>query len=271
MLRVLRTCHKQSDAISGIARVHTNYVAMRACTYSVISAYRLKTQPGILPRCYSSHGQTVEEHAAAYQRLSPCQCIEANDEETAQILGESFHVYRNFISEAEEASLFAEIEPYLKRLRYENSHWDDAIHGYRETERKNWRENNQPILQRVRDLAFPPGQPQLAFVHVLDLEKTGYIKPHIDSARFCGSTIAGLSLLSTAVMRLVSDKNKEVFGDILVERRSLYIMTGASRYDFTHEILGEGSSKFKGEPIPRDRRISVICRNEPEPSSPKPN
>lgn len=37
----------------------------------------------------------------------------------------------------------------------------------------------------------------------------------------------------------------------------------AARYDFTHEILALDVSKFRGNPVPRDRRISVICRNEP--------
>lgn len=58
-----------------------------------------------------------------------------------------------------------------------------AIHGYREIERNRWSRANQQVLQRVRDLAFPPGQPQLSHVHVLDLRKDGHIKPHIDSVR----------------------------------------------------------------------------------------
>jgi hypothetical protein len=58
-----------------------------------------------------------------------------------------------------------------------------AIHGYRETERLRWNSQNEGILQRVRDIAFPPGTPQLSLVHVLDLAEEGIIKPHIDSVR----------------------------------------------------------------------------------------
>lgn len=36
-----------------------------------------------------------------------------------------------------------------------------------------------------------------------------------------------------------------------------------ARYNFTHEILGNDKSYFKNELIPKSRRISVICRNEP--------
>lgn len=32
----------------------------------------------------------------------------------------------DFISELEETQLFEEVEPYMKRLRYEYDHWDDV-------------------------------------------------------------------------------------------------------------------------------------------------
>ncbi|CAH0548885.1 unnamed protein product [Brassicogethes aeneus] len=174
-------------------------------------------------------------------------------------------IYEDFLSDTEEKSILEEIEPYMNKLRYEFDHWDDAIHGYRETERLNWNENNTNILNRVRKLAFPPNVGQLKFVHILDLDKKGYIKPHIDAVRFCGDTIAGLSLLTDSVMRLVHDKHKNLHADVLLKRRSLYIMKNAARFDYTHEILSNENSFFKGDPVNKDRRISVICRNEPDP------
>jgi hypothetical protein len=39
-------------------------------------------------------------------------------------------------------------------------------------------------------------------VHVLDLHPEGYILPHVDSIKFSGGVVAGLSLLSTSIMRL---------------------------------------------------------------------
>ena len=44
-----------------------------------------------------------------------------------------------------------------------------------------------------------------------------------------------------------------------------FVFRDAARYEYTHEILPEEQSLFKGEVIPRDRRISVIMRNEPDP------
>ncbi|ESO94504.1 hypothetical protein LOTGIDRAFT_118068 [Lottia gigantea] len=173
-------------------------------------------------------------------------------------------VYENFLTEKEEESLMLEIEPQIKRIRYQDTHWDDAIHGYRETERKVWNSVNQEILKKVRDISFAPGTPQIDFTHILDIKKDGYIKPHIDAVRFCGRIIAGLCLLSPCVMRLVLEKDKGKYADILLNRRALYVMKDRARYEYTHEVLAAEKSYFKGNIVPRDRRVSVICRNQPK-------
>lgn len=66
-------------------------------------------------------------------------------------------------------------------------------------------------------------------------------------------------------MRLVLDLNKDLYADVLLPRRSLYVMKGTARFNYTHEILKNEESVFKGKKVPKDRRISVICRNEPDP------
>lgn len=182
--------------------------------------------------------------------------------EECQALFEDMTVEDGFLSEFEEKTIFEEIEPYISRLHYEYDHWDNAIHGFRETERLHWTKPSTIILDRVRAKAFPPGKPQLKFVHVLDLSPDGFIKPHIDSVKFCGDTIAGLSLLSDSVMRLVHENDKTKVVDILLKCRSLYIMRNTARYNFTHEILKKEDSVFNGAAVPRGRRISVICRSE---------
>ncbi|KAM4676228.1 alpha-ketoglutarate-dependent dioxygenase alkB homolog 7, mitochondrial isoform 1-T2 [Discoglossus pictus] len=179
-----------------------------------------------------------------------------------QLSGLSLHP--DFVSPAEEEALCGELEPVLRRKRYESGHWDEAIHGFRETERLHWSPENSAVLQRIREKAFPSEEAQLSLVHVLDLQKDGYIKAHVDSVKFCGSTIAGICLLSSSVMRLVSVDKNEDRADLLLPRRCLYILSGTARYKFTHEILRDEESIFKGEQIPRERRISVICRNLPE-------
>ena len=110
------------------------------------------------------------------------QCLSALKE-----IKSSFRVIQNFVDEAEEKDLMKEVEKVLKRIRYEQSHWDDAIHNYRETEHFNWNSNNSQIIDRIRKVAFLEDAKHIKFVHILDVAKDGFIKPHVDSVRvsFC--------------------------------------------------------------------------------------
>lgn len=195
---------------------------------------------------------------------------------------------QDFITEQEEQNLFDEAEKTLRRMRYEYDHWDNAIHGYREREKGDWSLENQQIFQRIHKEAFTANI--IPDVHILDLASDGIIKPHVDSSRYCGSTIAGLSLLTDCIMRLkridenqykqgkigestqqdLVDRRSDIaeqslefdyFVDILLKRRSLYVMKDSARYKFTHEVLPTNEA-FLGEMIQKTRRISIICRNQ---------
>ena len=117
---------------------------------------------------------------------------------------------------------------------------------------------------------------------MLDLDAAGFIKPHVDSVRFCGTTIAGISLLSDSVMKLVhttedhsasndyrsqpeqTKKSADTYAaKILLKRFSLYIMSHSARYNYTHEILKNDESFLNNRKVEKTRRISIICRNEP--------
>uniref|UniRef100_A0A8C1WMF3 AlkB homolog 7 n=1 Tax=Cyprinus carpio TaxID=7962 RepID=A0A8C1WMF3_CYPCA len=226
-----------------------------------------------------------------------CKWMFGSSQEILAVVRGHVEVRQNFISEEEENVLFKEVETGLRKKRYEFDHWDDAIHGYRETERLQWGVTCESVLRRVRAVAFPEGSPLLGPIHVLDLDKEGFIKPHIDSVKvclsvictvlmfstlntvictllilsvpavlscqFCGSTIAGLSLLSDSVMRLTPENKSTDWVDLLLSRRSLYILRDDARFKFTHGILKDEESFFSGQKVPRHRRISVICRNLP--------
>lgn len=200
----------------------------------------------------------------------------------------------DFVTEPEEEKLCEEIQKAMRRMRYQYDHWDNAIHGFREMEKLDWRPENEQVIQRVRNKAFVANV--LPHVHILDLAADGIIKPHVDSSRYCGSTIAGVSLLTDCIMRLkrvdeekykqkpigeddpvstedvkrdenrTSETNEgnefDYFVDVLLKRRSLYIMKHSARYKFSHEVLASKST-FLGKEIVKDKRISIICRNQP--------
>lgn len=203
-----------------------------------------------------------------YVRYKFPKCINNLVEIKRQQFDSSFIIVPDIVSVEEESRLIDEIEKSLKRLRYQHDHWDDAIHGYRETEIIKWKDqNNSNVIQKLRNRVFADESitEQMQRVHVLDLCDSGYVKPHIDSTRFCGNIIAGLSLLSDSVMRLADEKCPDTYVVYaLLPRRSLYIMKDAARYQYTHEILSDGApSVFNDRLIVRERRVSIVMRNEP--------
>ena len=96
--------------------------------------------------------------------------------------------------------------------------------------------------------------------------------PHVDSIKFSGDLVAGLSLGTERTMVMTKDRNdgapltenRVVEYDSLPERyefplkrRSLYIMTGLWRYNYSHEI-----TRAIEPAASTSRRISIIFRNE---------
>ncbi|XP_074882803.1 alpha-ketoglutarate-dependent dioxygenase alkB homolog 7, mitochondrial [Buteo buteo] len=196
--------------------------------------------------------------------------VRASSPEVERRLRGLASVRRDFLKPGEAAELLRELEPVLGRRPYQFDHWDGAICGYRETERGRWGGAARAVLGRVAAAAFPPGRPPLPLVHVLDLHPRGHVRPHVDSVKFCGCTIAGVSLLSPSVMRLVSCRAPGQWLELLLEPGSLYVLRGAARYDFTHEILRDEESFFGGCRVPRGRRLALICRNAPHDTTPEP-
>lgn len=175
--------------------------------------------------------------------------------------------------------------------RYEQGHWDSVIKKYREVELFDEEADDlklllQPIRQFIEERhtsseTDPTVDSSLHFsgawlpCHAIDLHQDGELNAHVDSVRFSGNLVAGLSLLSDAIMRLKPSCDPSLndnlegsntiesseYIDLLLPRRSLYVLTGMSRYGFSHELLPSGSI-FRGTtPIQRDRRISVIFRD----------
>ncbi|KAF4320515.1 hypothetical protein BBO99_00005533 [Phytophthora kernoviae] len=163
-------------------------------------------------------------------------------------------IMQNVITEEEEQVVADECSRILRRRRYEEDHWDNAIVKFKEMERSRW--------SSVREAAILPKELNyFPAVHVIELAEDGYIKPHVDSIKFSGRVVAGINLLSPSIMRF-----KEEHGDSMVdaylERRSIYMMTGRVRYHYTHEIL-PGAQVFRGEvPVNRTHRISIMLRDE---------
>ncbi|KAL4095342.1 hypothetical protein PRIC1_008716 [Phytophthora ramorum] len=171
-------------------------------------------------------------------------------------------VVLDVITEDEEQVVADECSRILRRRRYEEDHWDNAIVKFKEMERSRWSTETQRILQKVREAAILPKELKyFPAVHVIELAEDGYIKPHVDSIKFSGRVVAGINLLSPSIMRFKEEHGDSII-DAYLQRRSMYMMTGRVRYHYTHEIL-PGAQVFKGQvPVNRTHRISIMLRDE---------
>jgi alkylated DNA repair dioxygenase AlkB len=72
-------------------------------------------------------------------------------------------------------------------------------------------------------------------------------------------TVVSLSLLSDCVMdfRRVADGQRE---SLLLERRSLLVLSDAARYEWEHGIARRKTDRWLGVPLRRGRRLSVTFR-----------
>ncbi|KAI9622722.1 hypothetical protein H4Q26_015004 [Puccinia striiformis f. sp. tritici PST-130] len=164
-----------------------------------------------------------------------------------------------------------------KEYSFEAGHFDEVISGYREMQvaqlvpdlsitdsssstsdtTTSSYESLKLILARLQAILPQSTRPPL--IHLLHLSSKGKIDPHVDNLEASGSTIIGLSLGSTRVMRL---GHKSVPIDahlkVLLPPGSVYIQRDSVRYNLQHSIPANDS--FRDRQIIGAQRLSVMLR-----------
>ena len=85
------------------------------------------------------------------------------------------------------------------------------------------------------------------------------ISAHIDCVPCFGPTIASLSLGSSCVMDFSHSKTGDKLS-LLLEARSLLVLSGDARYLWQHSIPARKTDRHKARIIPRARRVSLTFR-----------
>ncbi|MEQ1705789.1 MAG: alpha-ketoglutarate-dependent dioxygenase AlkB [Rickettsiales bacterium] len=85
------------------------------------------------------------------------------------------------------------------------------------------------------------------------------ISAHIDCVPCFADTIASLSLGSPCVMDFTHNETGEK-SSLLLEPRSLIVLTGDARYIWQHAIAGRKTDRYNGQIINRNRRVSLTFR-----------
>ncbi|KAJ3090831.1 Alpha-ketoglutarate-dependent dioxygenase alkB 7, mitochondrial [Quaeritorhiza haematococci] len=186
-----------------------------------------------------------------------------------------------FLSEEEHDTLKAGCIQKLARLcrgPYVETHFDGVIRGYKECTVSSWALSSSPntantdddkilrILERARQSLRTWTKNDIPFIspHILELrEGNSGIGPHVDNVKASGNIVAGLCLISPAIIIFRRKDNPQQYIRALLPERSLYLQRNALRYSFTHEIPEDRSlHSFRGKEVLRGRRISIMFRDE---------
>lgn len=85
------------------------------------------------------------------------------------------------------------------------------------------------------------------------------ISAHIDCVPCFADTIVSLSLGSPCVMDFTHSKTGDK-SSLLLEPRSLLVLTGDARYVWQHSIAQRKTDRYNSQIIPRARRVSLTFR-----------
>lgn len=86
------------------------------------------------------------------------------------------------------------------------------------------------------------------------------IADHIDCEPCFDDTIISLSLCSSCIMEFKNKTNRNQKHEILLQPKSLVIITGESRYNWTHGIPAREKDKWQDKTVYRKTRLSLTFR-----------
>lgn len=116
---------------------------------------------------------------------------------------------------------------------------------------------NEYCNKLVNDRHFPKMPDQ---VIINEYQPGQGIASHIDCVSCFEETIASISLGSPCVMDFTHSKINQK-SPILLEPRSLFVLSGDARYVWKHGIANRKTDKINGQSFSRGRRVSMTFRN----------
>ena len=203
------------------------------------------------------------------------QSIKRNNWKLCNSLPEGLQVVNHFVSEEEEDNIingldWNEGKENVLKNRQVRHFGKEFIYGKNEIEKDTGEGQTipfpltwTPILQRTIDQGFQNRWPDQCTVNRY-VPGSG-IPQHTDNHNCCDDTIVALSLGSDIIMNFNDLENQAQSVSVLLPQRSLMVMTGRSRYAFTHGITSRKSDIYLDTTNkllcrPRRERISLTFR-----------
>ncbi len=170
----------------------------------------------------------------------------------------------DFIDAATEAVLIQTIDtqPWITELKRRVQHYGwrydykarSVTNNLRIGVLPDWLQTYAVSLKQAGLFSEMPDQ-----VIINDYQPGQGISAHIDCVPCFAVTIASLSLGSPCVMDFTQSKTGEK-SSLLLEPRSLLVLSGDARYAWQHAIAGRKTDRYNGQIIERTRRISLTFR-----------
>ena len=145
------------------------------------------------------------------------------------------NVTPNIVSEREAGVLEAELEKQLSTKRWESSHVDVLIQGFKEKFIANTEVSQEAEEILSKHLHNINGAPFNKEYHFLEYTPEGFVKPHTDTDN-TAHFVAGICLFSARVMRLTPPSPTQSPIDLFLPPRSRYVLSGPSRRSWLHSI-----------------------------------
>ena len=113
------------------------------------------------------------------------------------------------------------------------------------------------VGKRLQEEKFMPQVPNQLIVN--EYQPGQGISPHVDREDQFGETVISLSLGSQITMDFIKKDTREKVS-LLLDPRSLVVLSGEARHEWMHGIPGRLSDEVEGERITRTRRVSLTFR-----------
>ena len=175
------------------------------------------------------------------------------------------HYYPDFISESLEAQLIETIDgqPWLTDLKRRVQHYGYKYDYKARSVDPSMYLGPLPdwanlVTRELHAYGLMPRMPDQLIVN--EYEPGQGISPHVDCKPCFDNTIVSISLGSSCMMNFTKI-NAETTYSLLLERRSVLVLSEAARYDWQHSIPARKSDVCEGEKIKRGRRLSLTFRN----------
>lgn len=171
---------------------------------------------------------------------------------------------RDFVSLDAAASIVARVDaqPWITDLKRRVQHYGYRYYYRARTVNADAYLGELPVWlaeigRRLVHAGFFDRAPDQAIVN--EYQSGQGIAAHVDCEPCFSDTIASLSLLSTCEMRFEDRRNREQGAQIL-EPRSVLVLKGPARFEWTHAIPARKSDVIDGRRVARTRRLSLTFR-----------